>query len=102
MKIRLDGEEIGILVRDWGKKKYNTHNVVLTWVHTSSGVEAELEIVLNEDQFTNTSRSVDSMMPDTEVSKALARFTQQTTERLLPELEPDLEGPPIGQSGILV
>ena len=63
MKLKLDEKEMANIIKDWAKRKYNTHNINLEYGIDLDGnkfrsIYAEVEIILSDDQFTDASSAI--------------------------------------------
>lgn len=52
MKLNLDEQELGAILKAWAKDKYQTHNISVMYTIDRNRVGVELEITMNEDELT--------------------------------------------------
>lgn len=79
MKITLEPNEIGAILKEWANHKYKTHNINCDLVISKNSVEAELEIIMP-----------DHNLADPQVNSSVAEL--MTAQKGLPRVheEPDL------------
>lgn len=85
MKIRLEANEIGAILKEWARMKYKTHNINCDILIGKTSVEAELEIIMSSDEITEE-RSA-SMAELLSLQKGLPRKADSE-----PDFTPDFSG----------
>lgn len=58
MKIKLEANEIGAILKEWAKMKYKTHNINCDLILSKNLVEAEIEVVMPEQDMAETQANV--------------------------------------------
>lgn len=51
MKLKLDEKETAAILVEWAKVKYKTHNISVQYAQENGRLFAEIEIMMNDDQF---------------------------------------------------
>lgn len=91
MKIKLDPSEVGIILINWAKEKYKTHNVSIVKMSGGGGtMEAELEVTMDEHNFGSGSSAVSETIIQETLAKLHGRQNTMVPEE--PDLTPDFSG----------
>jgi hypothetical protein len=85
MKIKLEANEIGAILKEWAKSKYKTHNINCDLLLGKTTVDAELEIIMPEQDIGNTQTNAS-------MAELMAAQVGLPKAHLMQDLTPDFAG----------